>query len=330
MKKCLFSISIFLLLSWSCSNNNNNIDINSTSQPKASYTPSFNADSAYFFVEQQVNFGPRVPNSAAHQECANYLINTLQNFVDTVIVQTFTAKAYNGTTLNGKNIIGCFNKENPNRILLAAHWDSRPYADNDADIANSRKPIDGANDGASGVGVLLEIARQVNIKKLNIGIDIIFFDIEDYGEPNDERHLYTGENWALGSQHWAKNPHKHNYQAKYGILLDMVGGKNAHFPKEGTSHFYAATIQEKIWNNASILGYGNRFTKNVSHPITDDHLYVNTIRNIQMVDIIDIDIYSPTGFNPTWHTINDNMENIDKHTLGMVGNIVLYTLENEK
>ncbi|MBO4581941.1 MAG: M28 family peptidase [Bacteroidales bacterium] len=290
--------------------------------------PVFDADSAYEYVARQVAFGPRVPNSQAHKQCENYLYSAIAQYADTVVKQNFTAKAYNGSLLEGCNIIASFNPQNANRILLAAHWDTRPFADYDADMANQRKAIDGANDGASGVGILLEIARQLHLQRPETGVDIIFFDIEDYGEPADERDIYFGENWCLGAQYWVKNTHVPYYHAHFGILLDMVGGKNAHFPKEGTSHYFASSIQDKIWNYAASLGF-SQFTNDIAHAITDDHLYVNQQLKIQMVDIIDIDPYSPTGFNATWHTLNDNMENIDKQTLDKVGKLVMYTIRKE-
>ena len=292
--------------------------------------PDFDKDSAFYFVEQQVKFGPRVPNTKAHKACGQFLINTLGKYTDTVMVQPLSVKAYNGTVLHGQNIIGIFNPDARKRVLLAAHWDSRPYADHDPNPENHRKPIDGANDGASGVGVLLEIARQLRLNPVEIGVDIIFFDLEDYGEPDNERFLYPGENWCLGSQVWAKNPHIQNYRATYGILLDMVGGKNAQFTKEGISRQYAPDILEKVWNRAHNLGFSSYFQNKATNPITDDHLYINTIRNIPTIVIIEWDPASGTGFYKHWHTLNDNLDNIDKETLFVVGTVVLSVVYSEK
>ena len=326
MNKYFFGVLIIGLCITACNRQAEQTKDNNTEQHTV--VPTFDADTAYEFVAQQVAFGPRVPNTQAHKQCENYLYSTMTQYADTVIKQYFTAKAYNGNMLEGCNIIASFNPQHANRILLAAHWDTRPYADYDSDIANQRKAIDGANDGASGVGVLMEIARQLQQQRPEIAVDIIFFDLEDYGEPSDERNIYYGENWCLGSQYWVKNTHIPYYHARFGILLDMVGGRNAHFPKEGTSHYYASSIQDKIWNYAASLGY-SQFTNDISHAITDDHLYVNQYLNIQMVDIIDINPYSPTGFNATWHTLNDNMENIDKQTLDMVGKVVMTAIRKE-
>lgn len=291
--------------------------------------PDFDKDSAYFFVEKQVSFSPRVPNTKAHKECGEYLSQTLGRFADTLMLQPLSIKAYNGTLLKGQNIIGIFNPKAHKRVLLAAHWDSRPYADHDPNPENRRKAIDGANDGASGVGVLLEIARQLQLKRPAIGIDIIFFDLEDYGEPQDERET-NGDFWCLGSQAWARNPHVNNYRAKYGILLDMVGGHNAQFTKEGCSRHYAPDIVNKVWNRANNLGFSSYFQNMETEPIIDDHYYVNSIRNLPMIDIIEWDAATGTGFNRHWHTVNDNMDNINRETLSVVGKVVLSVIYGEE
>ncbi len=291
--------------------------------------PAFNGDSAYFFVAKQVAFGPRVPGSKAHDECAIWLESKLKEYSKDVIVQNFKAQVYNGTTLSGKNFIASFNSDKKGRILLAAHWDSRPYADHDPNPENHKTPIDGANDGASGVGVLIEVARQLSIKNPEIGVDIVFFDIEDFGEPQG---LQTDkeDTWCLGSQYWAKNLHKPMYSARFGILLDMVGGANAQFAKEGSSMYYAPDFMNKVWDIASQLGHGAYFTNTLSPSIIDDHIYVNKFARIPMIDIIEYNPNSTSYFNPRWHTLSDNMDGIDKNTLQIVGEVVLASVYNEK
>ena len=292
-------------------------------------TPAFDADSAYFFLAKQVEFTPRVPNTKAHRDCAAFLINTLGKYADTVISIPLTAKAYNGTLLNGQNIVGVFNPEARRRILLAAHWDSRPYADHDPVPAHRRTPIDGANDGASGVAVLLEVARQLRLNPVEIGIDIVFFDLEDYGAPQDERTAGGDNFWCLGAQAWAKNQHVKNYHALYGILLDMVGGKGAQFSKEGTSMQYAPDVVEKVWYRAQLLGFSSYFPNKETPHILDDHWYINAGTNIPMIDIIEYDAASNTGFNKHWHTLSDNLDNIDKETLAVVGKVLLSVIRSE-
>lgn len=290
--------------------------------------PNFDADSAFSYVNTQVAFGFRIPNTKPHQACSAYLEATLRSFCDTVYVQDFIATTYDGKKLKSQNIIGSFNPEKANRILLGAHWDSRPFADHDVDPAKNESPFDGANDGASGVGVLLEIARQLSIKNPTIGVDIIFFDAEDWGPPSSAQ--IEGDWWCLGSQYWARTPHKPGYRANFGILLDMVGGKNAQFFHEGVSTQYAQGVVSKIWGKAHRLGYKEYFINESANPIIDDHFYVNRIARIPMVNIIHQDNSTGTGFNFTWHTSLDNMSNIDRTTLEVVGKTVLAVIYSEE
>ena len=213
--------------------------------------------------------------------------------------------------------------------MLCAHWDSRPYADQD-DEKYHHTPIDGANDGASGVGVLLEIARQIQLQAPAVGIDIVFFDAEDYGIPDFYKGPYKPDTWCLGSQYWGRIPHISDYKARFGILLDMVGAKGAAFYYEGFSARTANNVMKKIWNTAERLGYGQYFIKQEGGEVTDDHVYVNRFRGIPCVDIIHYDIQGNTGFNPTWHTTDDTIENIDKATLQAVGQTVMEVIYNEK
>lgn len=289
--------------------------------------PAFNADSAYVYVENQVNLGPRVPNTPAHKACGSYLANELRRFGAKVYEQEAMLTAYDNSRLEALNIIGSFNPEEKKRILLFAHWDTRPYADHDPNPANYKKAIDGADDGASGVGVLLEIARQIGQKQPDTGIDIIFFDAEDYGTPEFVKE-YKPDTWCLGSQFWAKNPHVKGYQAEFGILLDMVGAKNATFFKEQQSTMYAARYVELVWNTARNLGYGKFFINAAGAPITDDHQYVISGTNIPCLDIINYDPDTEKGFASYWHTVDDTMKNIDKETLKAVGQTVLEVIYN--
>ena len=288
--------------------------------------PKFDSESAYNFIAEQVAFGPRIPNTEGHKACKNYLVNKLKEFGATVIEQDFKAKAYTGTTLNGTNIIGQYNPTAKKRILLAAHWDTRHITDNDPDESQRNNPVMGADDGASGVGVLLEIARNLGSTPIeNIGIDIIFFDAEDHGETGSE----DNKSWCLGSRHWANNPHVTGYRANYGILLDMVGGKNARFPIEGVSAKFAPDVVRKVWKLAQGMGFGDYFSEQNVSGITDDHLFVNQIAKIPMIDIINLPTDTEQTFVKHWHTNDDTMENIDKRTLRAVGQVVMATLYNE-
>jgi len=292
--------------------------------------PPFNADSAFKFVEAQVNFGPRVPNTEAHASCAAYLENMLKRFSPDVSVQAFKARAYNGEILHGRNIIASYDIENKSRIMLCAHWDSRPYADHDPDQSNQQTPILGANDGASGVGVLLEIARQLRTQNAGIGVDIILFDAEDFGPPTDTQQQDETDYWGLGSQYWAKNPHVYNYKARYAILLDMVGVSNPTFLMEGFSMHFAPDKVKKVWKIAHDIGYDKYFLEEIGGYITDDHYYINQYRKIPAINIIHLDNNSPNGsFFPHWHTVNDDMNHIDIKSLEIVGNTVLAVIFRE-
>ena len=303
-----------------------------TTTPQAPVTtskaPTFEADSADTYVANQVAFGPRVPNSKAHKQCGDYLAAELTRFGAQLYVQEANLKAYDGTLLEARNLIGSYNPELSKRVLLFAHWDSRPYSDHDPDPANLRKPLDGADDGASGVGVLLEIARQLGQQAPNIGVDILFCDAEDYGTPEfvDD---YQPDTWCLGSQFWAKNPHVKNYKAEFGILLDMVGGKGATFFREFQSMRSAAPIVQMVWSKARDLGYGKFFINADGGAITDDHQYVISGRGIPSIDIINYDPDTETGFASYWHTQKDNMDNIDRETLKAVGQTVLEVIYNQ-
>ncbi|MDD4921353.1 MAG: M28 family peptidase [Bacteroidales bacterium] len=296
--------------------------------------PVFNTDSAYLYVESQTLFGPRVPNSEAHEACRKYIVSNLQKTGAKITEQSADLKAFDGTNLKSTNIIASFQPENPNRILLCAHWDSRPWADNDPNEKNWHTPISGANDGASGVGVLMEIARQLGIEtakgnKPKAGIDILFFDAEDYGEPKFHQGTQNEDSWCLGTQYWAKNPHTPGYKAKYGILLDMVGGKAPNFQWDYYSSQYAPQILQAVWKKAAALGYNNYFKEVQGGSITDDHVYINKLAKIPCIDIIDYDPDSKTGFVPYWHTLDDTMKNIDKTSLKIVGETLLNMVYDE-
>ena len=323
MLKRIFLISLITLSITSCDNKQNSKPAaQTTPQKKEIVVPDFNADSAYNYVAEQLAFGPRVPGSEAHAQCAEWFIDFFNEKADTVYIQEFRTRLYNGKSIDGKNIIASFNPEAKKRILLAAHWDSRPFADHDPDRTKWNTPIDGANDGASGVGILMETARILKENPINTGIDIILFDLEDYGAPQ-YLNLMTNHDWALGSQYWSKNPHIYNYKAYFGILLDMVGAPNPRFPKEYYSQQFAPTLSNDIWRMARELGYSEYFLNEIGHPINDDHIYVNTIANIPMIDLIHLEDNENSSFYPYWHTMKDNIEQIDPKTLGMVGDVVL-------
>ena len=297
--------------------------------------PSFNADSAYAFTKAQCDFGPRDMNSRGHDLCGEWIVSKFKEYGCKVTTQTATLAGYDGTKLRSRNIMASINPEATTRILLCAHWDSRPWADNDPDSANWRKPILAANDAASGVAVMLELARIIRKSKdekafnKQLGIDFVCFDAEDWGTPQWANVADNADSWALGAQYWSKNLPQ-GYEARYGILLDMVGGVGARFYREGMSMQYAPEIVKKVWRAAREVRFGSYFPKEDGGMITDDHVPVNQFAKIPTIDIIP---YYPdcqqSSFGPTWHTLADNMENIDKNTLKAVGQTLVQVIYKE-
>ncbi|EFB30762.1 peptidase, M28 family [Segatella oris F0302] len=298
--------------------------------------PSFNADSAYAFTKAQCDFGPRDMNSRGHDLCGEWIVSKFKEYGCKVTTQTATLAGYDGTKLRSRNIMASINPEATTRILLCAHWDSRPWADNDPDSANWRKPILAANDAASGVAVMLELARIIKKSKdekafnKQLGIDFVCFDAEDWGTPQWADVADNADSWALGAQYWSKNLPQ-GYEARYGILLDMVGGVGSKFYREGMSMQYAPEIVKKVWRAAREVGFGSYFPKEDGGVITDDHVPVNQFAKIPTIDIIPY--YADcqqSSFGPTWHTLADNMENIDKNTLKAVGQTLVQVIYKEK
>ena len=293
--------------------------------------PSFNADSAYAFVGAQCAFGPRAMNTSAHDRCGDWIARKFSEYGCEVSSQHARLRGYDGTMLNSRNIIARYRPAATTRILLCAHWDTRPWADNDPDSTHWRKPIDGANDGASGVAVMLEIARQLHLSGgLTIGVDFVCLDAEDWGTPQWADSQDSEDTWALGAQYFAAHLPA-GYEARYGILLDMVGGQGARFYREGFSMQFAPEIVKKVWRAARAAGFGSYFPKADGGMITDDHVPLNRIANIPTIDLI---AFYPdcaqSSFGPTWHTLDDNLEHIDRHTLKAVGQTVIQTLFTEK
>lgn len=279
--------------------------------------PRFDADSAYSYVENLVAFGPRVPNTEAHRLAGDWLAAKLRSFGWEVTEQRTDLKAFDGTTLKARNIFASINPGKPDRLLLLSHWDCRPWADQDPDPTKRTQPVDGANDGASGIGVLLEMARQLSLSASDAGIDILFVDAEDWGEDSND------ESWALGTRYFAENPPADGYRPAEAILLDMVGSPDARFGQEYFSSRANPQLLQRIWSNAARLGYGNYFQQGFGGAVTDDHVQL-IAHGIPAVDIIDYR-YSPDyqGFDPVWHTSRDNMGNISRSTLAAVGETLL-------
>ena len=326
LSSLLFGAVVSALLFTACTGNS----------VKSVVHPDFSADSAYSHIERQVSMGPRVPDTKAHTECILYLLDRLQAYGAATECQQGTMTAYDGREQYVINIIGHFGAlDAKGRVLLGAHYDSRPWCDEEDLYEDRFIAVQGANDGASGVGVLLEVARQLGLAAADTAapapaVDIVFFDCEDMGTPS----FYTGtereHTWCLGSQLWAREAVKAPDMLKrfqYGIVLDMVGAPDAVFPKEYYSMQAAGGYVEKIWRNANRLGHGKFFVHSKISPITDDHYYVNAIAGIPCLDIIHYNRISGTGFPFWWHTQHDDMSNISRETLQAVGETVMKTIK---
>ncbi len=287
--------------------------------------PAFSQDSAYAYLEKQLSFGPRNPGSVGHVACKDWMVEKFTSFGAEVIAQSFNAQLYTGDSYPAWNIIAQINPEKKKRVILSAHWDTRFIGEEDPDSKMKDKPIPGADDGGSGTAVLIELARVLQKNPIDLGVDIILWDAEDQGKRGATE---PKELWCLGSQYWSKNKHKKNYRAKYGINLDMIGGKNPRFPKEYFSQKYAGQLLDKLWEMAQGMGYSDMFVNDQVGQIVDDHLFVNQIAKIPMIDIINLPA-STGSFIEEWHTHDDDISAIDKRSLRVVGQVITAALYKE-
>ena len=317
-----YGILVLLLLCVSCVKQQQSSTTNSQHS-------TFSADSAYTYIAQQVAFGARVPGSLAHEQCGDWLVRQLARHGAQVKNQYGVMTNYAGKSQDIRNIVAFFEGDTQTAILLCAHWDCRPWSDEEELYENRFIPVIGANDGASGVGVILEIVRQLDILKAQgefvPSVQVVLFDCEDMGTPSHYTGAQRDNTWCLGSQLWAKLLTQNSeFKIQYGILLDMVGDPSATFPREYFSMKYAANYVEQVWRTANRLGYGRYFVQQSTYyPITDDHQYVNMIAGVPCLDIIDYKPNTETGFAPWWHTQQDDMRNINHQTLQAVGETVL-------
>jgi glutaminyl-peptide cyclotransferase len=319
--KCIFILSFLTVCFGGCKNPEEEQKKEPPKEPvttKATNVPSFDADTAYVYVAAQVALGPRTPGSVAQKQCAGWMQAKLMKVCDTVYKQDVHVTGGDGKSLPCINLIGVINPKATKRILFLTHWDSRPWADQDT--KDKDKPILAADDAASGVAVLLEVARQLRAHGLPpaTGIDILMEDVEDYG-----RSQWGEDSYCLGTQYWAHHPHIPGYKADFGILLDMVGAKGAQFPMEGISTQYAGDIQQKVWQAAANAGFSSFFPYVAAADITDDHVAVNKITGIKTIDIINLTPDPEKPFAAHWHTHADVMNIIDRNTLKAVGQTLL-------
>lgn len=326
MKNPLFTFLLAVVLmitALSCQRDKPSIDTDAEFRKRGNTVPAFSSENAFAYIETQLAFGPRNPNSEGHRNAAVFFEDKLREYSgNNVFVQRFTAEGYD-ETLELQNFIAAFNPESRFRILLCAHWDTRPRAEHDPDEELAQKPILGADDGASGVAVLLELARIMSENAPPVGVDIVLFDGEDYGHEDDL------DRYFLGSRYWSENPPVPGYMPRFGILLDMVGGVDAVFPREGYSMRYAPRVVDAVWGIAKEKGF-NRFSDEPGLAILDDHYILNTIYGLPTINIIhqSRDEFGRWGFPDWWHTHNDDIDIIEKQTLQEVGEVLLELIYN--
>lgn len=324
LKTTFFSLGLISLL-LSCEDSNSNVSSSNLVEEieSSNYSAKFLTQDAYQYIQQQVNFGPRVPGTPEHKACAEWLFSELQQYVDLIEMNPTQVTIGDGTQKPCYNIFGQINPDASKRILFLAHWDTRPWAD--MEQPSSTEPVIGADDGASGVGILLALAKSIKTEWgedfKNIGVDILLTDVEDYGKTE-----WGNESYAIGTRYWANEAKANGYHADFGILLDMVGAANARFALEGYSRRYANEVLQKVWNVAHKSGFSSYFVFENGHEIVDDHVPINQILNIPTIDIINLPAGSRTGFVPHWHTLNDDMKVINHQTLEAVGQTLLNLL----
>jgi hypothetical protein len=271
--------------------------------------PAFDGARAYEDLKAQCGLGARVPGTEAHGKCRDFLVNELKKSAERVITQDFTFGR-----LPLSNVIGFFNEGASRQVLLCAHWDSRPFADEEVNPAKRRQPVMGANDGASGVAVLLELARMFKSKAPDVGIVIALFDGEDYGDFQRDWGVF------LGSRYFAKRM-KSLCSPTYGILLDMVGDRDLAIYREGTSEQRARRINDLVFGIARELGHAKHFVDQVRYTITDDHVAVNDA-GVPCIDLIDFDYAH-------WHTVDDTPDKCSAESLKIVGETIAEVVYRE-
>ena len=274
----------------------------------ASHAREFAGRRAFGYLAQQLDFGPRIPGTPAHQRTGDWILEHLRATADSVQVQAFSHVTRAGTTLHLRNFFAHFRPGAAERVLFLAHWDTRPHADQSANLAQQRLPVPGANDGASGVAALLGIADALKAKPPAVGVDLLFTDGEDYGDFKDSNDVLIGARYFAGHQ-------PPRYQPLFAVLFDMVADKDQQFYYEGNSQRVAPEVVDRVWRTAADLGYGHIFLPGVKHTLIDDHVALQNA-GIHAIDVVDFDY-------PPWHTTEDTIDKVTAASLQVVGDVAL-------
>ncbi len=272
----------------------------------------FDGQAALESVRTQLDFGPRIPNTDGHRAAGDWILRRLRETADSVEVQAFTHVAAAGDTLQLRNFIGRFQPALAERILYVAHWDTRPVADQSRNVAQQRRPVPGANDGASGVALLLGVADALHRRPPGVGVDLLFVDGEDYGDFGADRDVF------LGSRHYASRLDRSRLPL-FGVVWDMVGDRDLEIYQEQHSVTRAPEVVRRVWSVADELGYGRAFRDDVRHMISDDHLPLLDV-GVRAIDVIDFD-YGPS--NAWWHTTDDTIDKVSAESLQWVGDVAM-------
>ena len=276
----------------------------------------FDGPAAFGYLRTQVEFGPRVPGTEGHQRMASWLEQTLRQRADTVVVQAWDHVTLKGDTLPMRNLVARFNPAAPERILYLAHWDTRPVSDG-PNSTRPNVPVPGANDGASGVAVLLGVADALKKSPPAIGVDLLFVDGEDYGDfskkPND---VLIGARWYTAHQVSGPAP-------RFAILFDLVADADLQLYQEGNSLTGAPQIVEKVWDVARRVGHQQYFRSDSAgrHTLTDDHVELQRV-GIRAIDVVDFDY-------PAWHTPDDDLSKVSAASLQIVGDVAMAVIRLE-
>lgn len=298
----------------------------SVARMRGSHT-AFNGDSALAYARAQVAFGPRVPGTAGHRAAGDWIVAQMRARADSVEVQRWTHRTQKGDTLPMRNIIARFRPEQSARVLYVTHWDTRPTADSDRNLGARQRPIDGANDGASGVGVFVALADALKKTPPTVGVDLLFVDGEDYGAFEDINDSTKNKDVLIGSQYFARTLPA-TYKPIFGVVWDMIGDKALNIRQEGHSITGAPEVVSRVWAVAKELGYGKHFLDESQSGITDDHLPLLR-KGLRVIEVIDINYCSDgaaacdNAATNLHHTHGDTMEQISARSLKIIGDVAL-------
>lgn len=278
----------------------------------------FSGAAAHALVKAQLDFGARVPGTEAHRRAGDWIVAQLRPLADTVVEQRWSHVTARGDTLALRNVLARFRPTAADRVLYLAHWDSRPTSDEAIDPRRRQLPVPGANDGASGVALLIALAQALRVAPATVGVDLLFVDGEDYGD------FGANQDVLIGSTYFADHLPSPRYAPLYGVLWDMIGDRDLRIPQELNSVRAAPEVVQRVWGVAEALGYGHVFVPETGQAVTDDH--VPLIRKgLRVIDVIDLDYASRTGVS-YHHTPDDTLDKVSASSLQVVGDVALQLL----